>query len=201
MKSNDSRSCSQDPSQPRPSAPDQQSAHVALYVSIESIISVQLWLPSKLERVDLFVVVVRHLQASPLETALDVESLVGVTAIKDSLVAANFVCDEVESLDQPETQLLALLILCDGDVLDVANLAEVMNAGSGECVSTEDQQQNKGTSPSAATCWSQLGRTCYEVSGKVWWGCDTATGLTYNFLSAISAPVPTTLPASSMTST
>lgn len=85
---------------------------------------------------DLFVVVVRHLQASPLEATLDVESFVGVAAVKDGLVAADLVGDEVESLDQPKTQLLALLVFCDGDVLDVTNHAEVMDASSRHVVST-----------------------------------------------------------------
>lgn len=80
------------------------------------------------EDLDLFIVVVRHLQASPLEAALDVESLVGVAAVKDCLVAANLVGDEVEGLDQPKTQLLALLVLCDGDIFDVANHTEVVDA-------------------------------------------------------------------------
>lgn len=51
---------------------------------------------------DLFLVVVRHLQPSPLETALDVKSLVGLATVKDGLVAADLLGDEVEGLDQAE---------------------------------------------------------------------------------------------------
>lgn len=125
----------QHPSQPRPSAPDPESAHVALYI-------LEYWIirhshPASesirtLERLYLFVVIVRHLQASPLEPALDVEALVGITAVENGLVAADFVCDKVEGLDQPQPQFLALLVLCDGDVFDVANHAKVVNTSARE---------------------------------------------------------------------
>lgn len=119
------------PSQPRPSAPDLESAHVAFCSQIfKSAIPIQLWNHSNPERVYLFVVVVRHLQPSPLEPALDVESFVGIAAIKDSLVATDFIGDKVEGLDQPQTQFLALLVLCDGDVFDVANHAKIVNTSS-----------------------------------------------------------------------
>lgn len=74
--------------------------------------------------------VVGHLQPSPLEPALDVESFVGIAAIEYGLVATDLVGDKVEGLNQPQTQLLALLVLCDGDIFDVANHAEVVNASS-----------------------------------------------------------------------
>lgn len=77
---------------------------------------------------DLFLVVVGHLQSSPLEAALDVEALVGLAAVEDRLVGADLFGDEVEGLDQAQAQLLALLVLCDGDILDVSDQAEVVNA-------------------------------------------------------------------------
>lgn len=69
-----------------------------------------------------------HLQPSSLEAALDVEALVRLAAVKDTLVAANLVCDEVECLDEFEAQLLALLVFSDGDIFDVADKSKVMNA-------------------------------------------------------------------------
>lgn len=78
----------------------------------------------------LFVVVVRHLQPGPLETALDIEPFVGVAAIKNGLVATDFVGDEVEGLDQPQAQFLALLVLCDGDIFDVADHAKVVDTSN-----------------------------------------------------------------------
>lgn len=71
----------------------------------------------------------RHLQARPPKPALDVEALVRLAAVEDALVAPNLLGDVVERLDDAETQLLALLVLCDGDVLDVTDLSEVVDAG------------------------------------------------------------------------
>lgn len=75
----------------------------------------------------------RHLQPCPLESALDVESLVGLGTIQDSLVAANVLSDVVERLNDPQTKLLALLILCDGNVLDVADKTETVDAANRTC--------------------------------------------------------------------
>ena len=62
-----------------------------------------------------------HFQTRPLEAALDVEALVGFAAVENGLVAARLLGDEVQRLDHPETQLLALLILGDGDILDMSD--------------------------------------------------------------------------------
>lgn len=70
----------------------------------------------------------RHLQSRPLEPALDVESLVRLGAVQDSLVATNVLRHIIQSLDDPQTKLLALLVLCDRDVLDVAYEAEAVDA-------------------------------------------------------------------------
>lgn len=68
-----------------------------------------------------------HLKTRPPETALDVETLVGFTAVENALVAADFVSDEVEGLDDSEAELLALLIRGHGNVLDVSDSAKVMD--------------------------------------------------------------------------
>lgn len=73
-------------------------------------------------------VVVGHLQACSSESALDVEAFVGVAAVEDALVAANLFGDEIEGLDESEAELLALLVLGDGNVLDVADLAQAVDA-------------------------------------------------------------------------
>ena len=44
------------------------------------------------------------------------------------LVASNLLSNMVQSLDDAQTQLLALLILCNGDVLDMSNLTQAVNA-------------------------------------------------------------------------
>ena len=73
-------------------------------------------------------VVMRHLQPCPPEAALDVEALVGLAAVEDALVAADLGRDVVERLDDAQPQLLALLVLGDRNVLDVADLAEAVDA-------------------------------------------------------------------------
>jgi hypothetical protein len=69
-----------------------------------------------------------HLQTRPLEATLDVEALVRLRAVKNSLVAANVLRDKVQRLDDPQTKLLALLVLCNSNVFDVADEAEVVDA-------------------------------------------------------------------------
>jgi hypothetical protein len=73
-------------------------------------------------------VVVGHLESGPAETALHVEALVVLAAVEDGLVAADLLGDEIEGLDEAQAELLALLVLGDGDVLDVADEAEVVDA-------------------------------------------------------------------------
>jgi len=72
-------------------------------------------------------VVVGHLKTGPPETTLHVEALVGLAAVQDALVAAHLLRDVVEGLDYAQPQLLALLVFGDGDVLDVADEAEVVD--------------------------------------------------------------------------
>lgn len=69
-----------------------------------------------------------HLQARPLEAALDVEALVGLGAVEDGLVAAGTLGDEVQRLDHLEPELLPLLVLCDRNVFDMASLPQVVDA-------------------------------------------------------------------------
>jgi hypothetical protein len=73
-------------------------------------------------------VVVGHLQAGPLEAALDIEALIGLGAVQDGLVAAGVLGDEVQRLDHLQTELLPLLVLCDRDVFNMTCLSEVVNA-------------------------------------------------------------------------
>lgn len=73
-------------------------------------------------------VVVGHLQASTAEAALDVEALVGLAAVEDALVAADLFGNEVQGLDDAQAQLLALLVLGHGDILNVADDAKVVDA-------------------------------------------------------------------------
>lgn len=74
----------------------------------------------------------RHLQARPPEAALDVEALVGLAAVEDALVAVDILGDVVEGLDEAQAELLALLVARDGNVLDVPDGAEAVDAVWGE---------------------------------------------------------------------
>lgn len=76
-------------------------------------------------------VVVCHLESCPLESALNVEPLVRLAAIENALVATHLGRDEIESLDNLESELLALLVLRNGDIFDVAYETEVVDAGIG----------------------------------------------------------------------
>lgn len=78
----------------------------------------------------------RHLESRPLEAALDIEALVGLAAVKDGLVAANLGGNKVKGLDQPQAQLLPLLVLCNRDIFDVSDRAETVDTNSRTCVST-----------------------------------------------------------------
>jgi hypothetical protein len=77
------------------------------------------------------VVIVSHLQPSATEPALDIETLVGFTAVEDALVTTDFFGNKVEWLDEAKTEFLALLILGDGNVFNVSNVTETVDATQG----------------------------------------------------------------------
>ena len=70
----------------------------------------------------------RHLQTRPLETTLDIEALVRLRTVKNGLVATHVLRNKVQRLNDPQTKLLALLVLCDSNIFDVADEAEVVDA-------------------------------------------------------------------------
>lgn len=73
--------------------------------------------------------VVCHLESGPAKTTLDVEALVNFAAVEDGLVAADVLRNVVKGLNHSQSKLLALLVLGDGDIFDVSNSAEGVNAG------------------------------------------------------------------------
>jgi len=75
----------------------------------------------------LALIVVGHLQAGTPEATLDVKALVGFAAVQDGLIAADLFGNEIEGLNQAKAELLALLILCYGNVLDMTDKAETVN--------------------------------------------------------------------------
>ena len=70
----------------------------------------------------------RHFQTRPLETTLDIEALVRLRTVKNGLVATHVLRNKVQRLNDPQTKLLALLVLCDSNIYDVADEAEVVDA-------------------------------------------------------------------------
>ena len=121
----------------------------------------------------------RHLEPRPLEPALDIEPLVRLGAVENRLVAAHVLGDIIERLDDAQPQLLALLVLRDRDVLDVADQAEVV-----------DTARDSPVSFFLPCLLSTVRARAKDV-------CDDSEGYTHNFLSTTSAPVPTILPSPS----
>lgn len=103
--------------------------------------------------------VMSHLKAGPPKAALDVEALVGFAAVEYCLIASHLLGNVVERLNKAQTQLLALLVLGDGDVLNVANGAEIVDAGARQgalvlCC------EPKGGGLFLTTCAPQAGHQC-----------------------------------------
>jgi hypothetical protein len=69
-----------------------------------------------------------HLQPRPLVSTLDVESLICFAAIKNTLVASHLLRDEVQCLDELQSQFLPLLVFGDGNIFDVSHETKVMDA-------------------------------------------------------------------------
>lgn len=67
-----------------------------------------------------------HFQTGPLEAALDVEPLVGLAAVENALVTSDVLGHVVQRLDDAQPELLALLVLRDGDVFNVSDQTHVV---------------------------------------------------------------------------
>jgi hypothetical protein len=78
-------------------------------------------------------IVMCHLQPCSPEAALDVEALVRLATVQDTLVTSDLGSNEVERLDDAQPELLALLVLRDGDVLDMTHEAEAVDAVPRNC--------------------------------------------------------------------
>lgn len=76
------------------------------------------------------VVIMGHLPACSLVATLDIETLVCLAAVEDGLVTPNLLRNVVEGIYYAETQLLALLRLVYGDILNMACRTKRMNAAS-----------------------------------------------------------------------
>lgn len=93
----------------------------------------------------------RHLQPSPLETTLDIETLVGFTAIQYGLIAAHLFRNMIQCLNDPQSQLLALLVLGHSNILYVADKTHVVyefalddnGAGADNCVRGIEDDEDK----------------------------------------------------------
>lgn len=72
-------------------------------------------------------IIMRHLQPRPLKPTLDIKTLIGLTTVQNRLIAADLLRDKVERLNNPEPEFLALLILGDGNVLNVPDEPELVD--------------------------------------------------------------------------
>jgi hypothetical protein len=75
-----------------------------------------------------FLVVMGHLETGSSKAALNVKTFVSLAAVENALVTASLLGNKVEGLDDSEAEFLALLVLCDGDILNVADGAKTVNA-------------------------------------------------------------------------
>lgn len=117
-----------------------------------------------------FAVIVCHLQTSSPEATLDIEAFIGFAAVENALVAAHLLGDVIEGLNQPQTELLTLLVLGHGNVFDVSDGAEAVNAAT--------KGRERDTLAQMVLYTTRAGR----LEG----------GKTYNLCSTIMAPVATT---------
>lgn len=69
----------------------------------------------------------RHLKSRPLEPTFDIEPFVGLGAIQNGLVAPDLLGDEIQRLDDPEAKLLALLVLGNSNIFNVADETQLVN--------------------------------------------------------------------------
>lgn len=74
------------------------------------------------------IIIMRHLQPSPLIPTLNIEPLVRLAAIQNTLIASNLLGHEIQRLDELQTEFLALLIFRNSDILDMSYESEVVDA-------------------------------------------------------------------------
>jgi hypothetical protein len=69
----------------------------------------------------------RHLQPRPLKPTLDIEPLIRLRAIQNRLITPRLLRHKVQRLDDPQTQLLALLVLRHRNILNVSDKPQLMD--------------------------------------------------------------------------
>lgn len=68
-----------------------------------------------------------HLQTRTLKPTLDIEPFIGLTTVQNTLVTADVLGHGIQGLDDAQPQLLALLVLGHGDVLNVADQTHIVD--------------------------------------------------------------------------
>jgi hypothetical protein len=68
-----------------------------------------------------------HLKPCSSVSTLDIEPLIRFTAIQYALIASHLLCQVVQSLYESQTQFLALLVLGNGDIFDMAHKTEIVD--------------------------------------------------------------------------
>ena len=69
----------------------------------------------------------RHLEPRPLKPALNIEPLVRLRAIQNTLVAPHLLSHKVQRLDYAQPKLLPLLVLRNGNILNVSDEPQVVD--------------------------------------------------------------------------
>jgi hypothetical protein len=76
-----------------------------------------------------------HLQSCSFESTFYVEAFVRFTTIQNTLVTTYFLGDEIEGLDDFETEFLSLLVFRDGYIFDVTDKSEIVDTMKTKVVS------------------------------------------------------------------
>lgn len=105
-----------------------------------------------------------HFQTCRLEATLDIESLILLTAIQNTLVAADLLCHEVERLNNLDAEFLALLVFRNRDVFDVTDQAEIVDAA---CYQRRPSNPAKPTKSQLASLVTSLKRRD-KNTGHMW---------------------------------
>ena len=69
-----------------------------------------------------------HLETSPLIAAFYIETLIRFRAVKDSLVTSNLLRHMIQRFYDVKTKMFSLLVLCNGNILDVTDETKIMDA-------------------------------------------------------------------------
>lgn len=92
--------------------------------------SIPMTSPHRAPTISPLLIIMRHLQPSPLEPTLDIKPLIRLRAIQNRLIATHTLRHIIQSLNNPQSQLLPLLVLRDRNILDMPDQSQIVNTTS-----------------------------------------------------------------------